>query len=297
MKKEIKIAIVAVVALVALYFGLNFLKGISVFSSNSEYYLTFKNVDGVAKNCPIYAEGIAVGQVGDIAYDYSHKTPTRILALVKKKMVIPEGTTAEIHTDLMGNTQVSLVLGDYSNAAIPEGGIIEGNDGDGTMAKLKEMIPVVEGMLPKLDSIVTGLNNLLSDPAVAAMLHSAAGMTANLDAASAQIASLSAEMNSALPGLTARADSLLAHGDEVARNLAAADISATMAQVNRTLDQVQTTVDRINSPRGTIGKLLNDDALYENLSATAADADSLLSDLRARPSRYVHFSLFGKKDK
>ncbi len=125
MKKEVKIALVAIVALVALFFGLNFLKGVSMFSANNEYYLAFKNIAGVAKNCPIYADGVVVGSVDNITYDYSHEKPTQIIALLRKKMVIPEGTMAEIKTDLMGNTQINLLLGKYSNPPLEPGGTIK----------------------------------------------------------------------------------------------------------------------------------------------------------------------------
>lgn len=297
MKKEVKIAIVAIVAIVVLYFGLNFLKGASMFADTNAYYLTFRNVAGVEENCHVYAEGIAVGEVDNIDYDYTHQNPTRILILLKKKMVVPEGTTAEIKTDLMGNTQVNLILGDYSNPSIEPGGTIPGNEDDGTMAKLKNMIPTVEGMLPKLDSIVTSLNTLLADPAIREMLHSTANATANLDASTRQLNTLMSQLNTKLPGMLDRADSLMTYGNEFAQNLAATDISGTMAQVNRTLDDVQTTMARLNSTEGTLGKLINDPALYDNLSTTMADADSLVTDLKAHPKRYVHFSVFGKKDK
>ncbi len=297
MKKEIKIAIVAIVALVALYFGLNFLKGARLFSDNNEYFLSFRNVDGVAKNCPIYAEGIAVGEVGDILYDYTHKNPTRIVASLKKKMVIPQGTMAEIHTDLMGNTQVSLVLGDYSNPPVEPGGVIEGNESDGTMEKVKEMVPAIENMLPKLDSIVSSLNTLLADPAISAMLHSTANTAANLDAATQQLDVLAAQLNSRLPDMLDRAGQLLDNSNQLAENLASIDMNGTMEQVNKTLGEVNTTITKINSPEGTLGKLVNDNALYDNLAAVMADADSLMIDLKANPKRYVHFSVFGKKDK
>ncbi len=297
MKKEVKIAIVAVIALVVLYAGLNFLKGISLFSDNSEYYLTFRNVDGVAKNCPVYAEGIAVGQIDDIVYDYSHKNPTRLVAVLKKRMVIPEGTVAEIRTDLMGNTQVSLVLGDYANAPIEPGGIIPGDESDGMMDKVKGMIPTVEDMLPKIDSIVSNLKTLTADPALAEMLENTAAATANLNASSAQLATLIAGLNTALPTLMTHADSLLTHSDDVMQTIDAVDLAATMEQVDAALEELHNAVAALNSADGTLGKLLNDPALYDNLTTAMADADSLLTDLKAHPKRYVHFSVFGKKDK
>ncbi|MCD8305159.1 MAG: MlaD family protein [Prevotella sp.] len=297
MKKEVKIAITAVIALIVLYIGLNFLKGISMFSDNCEYYLTFRNIDGVAKNCPVYAEGIAIGQIDNIIYDYSHKTPTRLVALIKKKMTIPEGTVAEIRTDLMGNTQVSLILGDGNNDVIKPGGTILGDESEGMMDKMKGMIPTVEDMLPKIDSIITNLNTLAADPALNEALANTAAATANLNASSAQLNTLIAGLNTTLPPLMARADSLLTHSDDVMQTLDAADLAATMQQIDATLNELHAAVAALNSADGTLGKLMNDPAIYDNLAATLADADSLVTDLKANPKRYVHFSVFGGKNK
>ncbi len=297
MKKEVKIALAAIVALVVLFFGLNFLKGISMFSDNDQYYVTFKNVSGVDKNCPIYAEGVVVGSVSDITYDYSHSKPTQLLALIKKQMVIPEGTRAEIKSDLMGNTQVNLILGDYSNASIQPGGTILGNDGEETMAKLKAMIPAMERMVPKLDSILGNLNTILSDPAILSILSNTDQLTANLTKTTDQLNTLTAQLNKDLPGMMGKADNVLENTQTLTANLAGVDVEGTMNKVNQTLDEVNSTMAKINSTDGTIGKMMNDAALYDNLSSTMADADSLMIDLKAHPKRYVHFSLFGKKDK
>ncbi len=297
MKKEVKIALTAIVALVVLFFGMNFLKGVSMFSDKAQYYLTFKNIAGVSKNCTVYADGVAVGTISDISYDYSHTKPTQLLALINKQMVIPEGTVAEVKSDLMGNTQVNLILGDYSNAAIQPGGTIAGDDSEEMMAKLKAMIPAVESMVPKLDSILTSLNIILSDPAIINILSNTDQLTANLTKTSEELNTLTAQLNKDMPGLMDRAGRVLSNTDTLTANLAAVDVEATMSKVNQTLDEVNTTMAKINSTEGTIGKMMNDPALYDNLSATMADADSLMIDLKAHPKRYVHFSLFGKKDK
>lgn len=297
MKKEIKIALTAIVALVVLFFGLNFLKGVSMFSDNNQYYVTFKNISGVDRNCPIYAEGVVVGSVSDISYDYSHAKPTQLLALINKQMVIPDGTTAEIKSDLMGNTQVNLILGDYSNASIPPGGTIAGNDSEETMAKLKAMIPTMESMVPKLDSILTSLSIILSDPAILNILDNTDQLTANLTKTSQQLNTLTAQLNKGVPGLMEGASRVLDNSETLTANLSAVDVEGTMSKVNQTLDEVNATMAKINSPEGTIGKMISDPDLYDNLNSTMADADSLMIDLKNHPKRYVHFSLFGKNDK
>ncbi len=296
MKKEIRIALVAIVALIVLYFGLSFLKGASMFTDNNVYYLAFKDVAGVAKNCPIYAGGVAVGEVDGITYDYTHEKPTQVTALLRKKMVVPEGTKAEVKTDLMGNTQVNLILGDAKNPPIAPGGTIKGKEDDGIMDKLGNMVPVIDDMLPKLDSIFASINELMADPALKAILANTSQLTAELNQASAQLTKLTTSLNNEVPTLLAKTTELVGNTDEVAKGLAEVDVKNTMDKVNSTIDELQSTISQLNSPEGTLGKLINDTQLYDNLNATMADADSLMIDLKAHPKRYVHFSVFGKKN-
>ncbi len=297
MKKEIKIALVAIVALIVIYFGLEFLKGAQVFANRDVYYLAFHDVAGVTENCAIYANGVSVGTVTGITYDYSHAEPTKIAISVAKKMVIPEGSQAEIKTDLMGNTQINLLLADYNNAPLPVGGTIYGKEDGGLLGQAAAMLPTIEQMLPKVDSILYTINTLLADPAVKAIIYNAEQITNQLTTSAAQLNRLLAEVNSTMPAMLGNANALIEHTDTLSQHLAELDLSGMMTTVNSTLASVQSTIDELSNAEGTIGKLLNDSQLYDNLAATMADADSLVVDLKEHPKRYVHFSLFGKKDK
>ena len=112
MKKEIKIGLVAVAGLVLLFFGMNYLKGMNIFSTDTKYYLSFKDISGLTASSPIYADGFKVGVVKSINYDYEKPGNIKIEAGIDPSLHIPEGSTAEIVSDLLGNVQVNLLLAD-----------------------------------------------------------------------------------------------------------------------------------------------------------------------------------------
>ena len=295
--KEVKIALVAIAAVVALYFGMNFLKGLSVFTDTSTYKMSFTNLKGLSRSTPIYADGYKVGTVTDIIYDYKTNGNITVEAEIDPKLRIPVGSTASIESDIMGNIKVTLLLANNMRERIKPGDIIPGIEENGAMAQMQAMVPAVQAMLPKLDSIMSSLYKLLADPAIAATLHNAATISANLTTSTAELNTLLTSLNSNVPGMMEKADKTLANTEKVTDNLAKVDIEGTMAKVNNTLNNVERITSAINNREGTLGLLIYDKGLYNNLNTTMRDADSLVVDLKAHPKRYVHFSVFGRKDK
>lgn len=295
--KEVKIAVTAIVGVIALFFGLNFLKGLTIFSDDTTYKMSFKNIDGMANSCPVYADGYRVGTIVGINYDYDQSGNIIVDVDIDKNLRIPLGSTAEIESDLMGNTQVNLLLANNPRERVNPGEIIPGAISEGAMGELKSMIPAVQQILPKLDSIMASLNMLLADPAISATLHNAQVISGNLTTTTQQLNTLMASLNKQVPGLLNKADNVMANTETLTSNLAAVDVAGTMAEVNATLNNVKALTDALNSREGSVGLLLHDPGLYNNMTATMASADSLLIDLKAHPKRYVHFSIFGKKDK
>ena len=152
--KEVKIAIVAIVGLVVLFLGMNFLKGLDLFSTDNRYYISFRDISGLSSSSPIYADGYKVGVVRGIVYDYSQSKDIIVEADINKDMRIPKGSSAEIVSDLMGNVKVNLLLASNPRERVNPGETIVGGINDGAMGQMKDLIPVVQDMLPKLDSIL-----------------------------------------------------------------------------------------------------------------------------------------------
>lgn len=301
---EVKIAIVAILGIVILYFGLNFLKGISVFSHDDVYYIRFKDISGLSASNPIYADGYQVGVVKGIDYDYDHNGDIVVRFGVDHDLRIPKGTSAEIVSDLMGNVKMNLLMANNPRERVEPGDTLVGELNEGVMGSVAEVVPTLKAMIPKVDSILNSVNLLLADPSIAHSLHNVETISANLTTSTRELNTLMATVNHRMPGLLDKADNTMTKADATlgnastfAANLAALDLAGTMNQVNQTLASVQQVTDQLNSKEGSLGLLMNDPSLYNNLNATMMSADSLLVNLKAHPKRYVHFSLFGKKDK
>lgn len=302
--KEVKIALVAIAGVVILFFGMNFLKGLTIFSTDLPYQMTFNNVDGLANSSPIYADGYRVGTVTGITYDYEKSGNIIVDVDIDRDLRIPLGSSAEISSDFMGNTQVNLLLANNPRQRINPGEVIPGNVDAGALGELKELIPTIQKIVPKLDSIMGSLNTLLADPALANTLHNAEAITANIKTSTVELNTLMTGLNGQVPGMLQKADrvmttagNVMANAEKVTGNLAAVDVAGTMAKVDATLNNVQQFTDALNSREGTVGLMLHDPSLYNNLNATMRNADSLVIDLKSHPKRYVHFSVFGGKDK
>ena len=294
--KEVKIALVAIVGIVILYYGLQFLKGLSMFSDDDNYYVEFTDVSGVAASTPVYANGYKVGVVEDVVYNYTPQGKIVAVVGLDKQMRLPKGSRAEISSDLLGNIKINLLLGDDPINMVTKGDTIPGSAEQGMMSKIGAMMPAIEAMMPKLDSILTSLNALLADPALAQTLHNVEGMTSNLKATSTELRTLSASLNRNMPAMMQKTNGILDNTQQLTGNLAAVDVAALTASVNQTLANVQEMTDKLNSNEGTLGLLMRDPSLYNNLNATVVSANSLLMDLQDHPKRYVHFSIFGSKD-
>ncbi len=295
--KEVKIALVAIIGVIVLFFGLNFLKGLNLFSSTNDYIIEFEDISGLSSSSPIYAGGFQVGTVKGVEYNYDNASPIKVIMAIDKQMRILEGSSAKIESDMLGNVKVNLILAKNVSSAIQPGGTIKGFVDGGAIGQLSEMIPTVEKILPKLDSIMANLNTLMADPAIAQSLHNVNTITADLTTSTKELNILMRNINKNMPQMLVKTNNILDNTNQLTSNLAGLDIASTMEEVNQTIANVQTLTAKLNSNEGTLGLLMNDSSIYYNVNNTLISTNKLLEDLREHPKRYVHFSLFGRKDK
>ena len=296
--KEIRIALTVIIGIVVLFVGMNFLKGIIVFSNDNSYKVVMRDINGLSASSPVYANGFQVGVVRNILYDYEGVNGGIIVTIdVDNKMRIPVGTTAEVSSDLMGNLKLNLILSDNMRESIEPGGVIIGSLGKGMMDEVAQMMPQLKALLPKLDSILTNVNIIMSDPALKSIIDNVNGATDNLNKSSAQLNKMMTQFESTMPGMLQKVDAVLGNTEQITSDIAKADVAATMKNISATLQNCRELTDKLNSNEGSLGKFINDPSLYDNLNATMRDVDSLMIDLKSHPKRYVHFSIFGRKDK
>lgn len=294
MKKEVKIGLIGIIAITILIFGINYLKGARMFQPSSYYYVEYTNINGLAISSPVFASGYKIGLVRDI--QYNHAKPGHVVVEVEldNDMNIPTGSKGELVTEMLGTIKMNLILNLESKTYCQPGDTLPGVVNNGLMGVAEGIMPKVEQLMPKMDSILHSLNQLLAHPALTATLENTERLTANLDATTLQLNQL---MKKDLPILTNRMVTIADNFVVISENLKGIDYAETFQKIDSTLYNVQVLTNKLNSKDNTVGLLFNDPTLYNNLSTTTANAASLLEDLKAHPKRYVHFSLFGKKDK
>lgn len=292
--KEIKIGFAGIAALCILIYGINYLKGIHMFKPSSYFYVQFQNINGLTKSSPVFADGFRVGIVRDLIYDYEQ--PGKVIAEidVEPELRIPKGSSAELTSDMLGGIKMTLLLANNPRERLKAGDTIPGKLNNGVMEKAATMVPQIEKMLPKLDSILSSLNTVLADPALPTTLHNVEQLTGSMAVTSRKLEQL---MSNDIPELTGKLNTIGDNFAQISGNLKQMDYASALQKVDSTLTNVKRITDQLGRTDNTVGLLLNDPTLYQNLNATTANAASLLEDLKSHPKRYVHFSIFGKKDK
>ena len=295
--KEVKIALVAIAAIIVLFIGMQFLKGMSLFSSNDVYYVCFSDVSGVSASSPVYANGYRVGVVKAINYDYDRPDHIAVAVDLDPAVKLREGTRAEIVSDFLGNVKLELRFGPASGRLLARGDTISGAMQAGLMSQAADMLPQVQQLLPRVDSILGNINALVANPALTATMANAQQLTAQLNSMAQQLSRLTAQLSRDVPAMVSKAGGVLANTETLTGSLAQIDLDATMKKVDATLASLQQMTAALNNPTGTAGLLLNDGRLYENVTSTMRSVDSLLVDFKNHPRRYINVSVFGKKDK
>ena len=293
--REIKVGLLTIICLFLLFFGFNFLKGINIFTPTNAYQGKFVHLHGLEQQSPVYISGYKVGQVDKIVYDFTKEKAFDITISVDKHVQVIEGSQMVLVSDgLMGGKAISLEI-----PAVPvekdkiyaTGSQLPTTVEAGLFDKLEnELIAKLNTLLAHADSLVVGIDEQLTGNEIKKTLANVEQISSQLKVSAHDIQKLTHEQ---LPGVMNGANEAIVGLNDVIRDVKEADIQNTIAKVDTMVGNINTMV---TSKDGTLGLLLNDKTMYQNINATIVSADSLITDLKAHPKRYVHFSLFGKKE-
>jgi len=296
--REVKVGIMVIVAIFVLYFGLNFLKGIDIFSPVSSYYATYDNIDGLVPSSPVLIKGYKVGQVEEVKYDFTKEKSFVIRISVSKDVLLPKGAKIELFDNgLMGGKAIQIVYAPLTagQELYAPGDTVDSTVGIGLMAQVAgDLMPKIQSISEQADSLIRSLRAITESKSLKNSMTSIEKTTANFDETSVQLKKM---MNNDVPRIMKDVNAVTGDLKKISGNLSTVDFAATFASINHTIANLNLLTDKLNSKEGTVGLLLNDKSLYNNLSNTAESADKLLIDMKQSPKRYVHFSLFGSKQK
>lgn len=300
--KELIIGVSVIAAIVILFFGIEYLKGINMFSPANFYYVDYENVSGLEVSAPVQIDGFKVGQVREISFDYDNPGKIKVLLAVDKKLRLPEDSYASLNSTLMGGGYVEISMG-KSKKFLEVGSNILSGASNGLMEKLsKDVMPSVNSILPRIDSLVYNLNQLTGDPALGLAIKRLDGISANLNQVSLNAVQMSQSLNGTLrkdvPVVMANARHITTRFDSVSANLLTLSdqlkslpINSTMENVNELTDNLKKFSNQLNDPNSTLGLLTTDPELYNKLNRVTADIDSLIVDIKKNPKRYISIKL------
>lgn len=306
--KEAKVGLLAVVTLTIFYLGFNFLKGLDLFSSNNEYYAYYADVQGLQSSNPVTYNGVTVGRVMDIEPEQDANR-VRVTLLVSNNIKLTDNTIALLADEsILGSKVVKLIVNEGATIAdnVELKGELESSLLDSATEQLSPTLAKVDSLLINLNEVVKQFDNTGNAMNV---LMASATQTSNsvngivaknsksLSEITANAAVLTANLNQLTTDLDKQIKPILSKTSTFTDSLNAMQLGKTVTTLNTSVASLQAILSDINRGEGTIGKLTQDEALYKNLNATAADLDALLLDLKTNPKRYVHFSVFGGKDK
>ncbi len=293
-RKEVLIGLIVLLALAVLFVGIDFLKGINVFKAANYYYVSYDNVQGLAQSAPVTVNGFKVGQVRDISYEYDNPGHVLVELSLDRNLRVPVGSRAVLATDLLGTASVALELasadgyhqvGDRLVGVVPKGMMDNVTD---------DLLPSVAAILPKVDTLLTSINTVVGHPAVMASVERLDAMTANLERATRRLNEILASMSPVttdIKNMSGNFASVSSDLTEVSASLRRVPLDSLAGNLQVISAHLRALTDQLNNPNSTLGLLMNDPGLYDNLNSTVGSLDSLFVDIKRNPKRYISIKL------
>ncbi len=312
-KNEVKIGLLVAVTIALFILGFNFLRGRGVFSSDKEYFSYYDNVQGLQESAVVQLNGYAIGKVSKIELQPNRRI--KVTLMLKKDVNVPRGSVAQLASaDLISGTKLISLNMTNDPTFIPEGSEIAGKASGGILDNLGDQVSPLVGVLQhtvvSLDTLLNTVNNIINDDtrkhlnssfaSLEIVLQQLSGLTTQLNAQSGNLTAVIKNANSITGNLAnsnERISNTLGNLESFSTSLNKAPIQQTVEELQRTAASLQGIVSKINDNDGTLGMLLSDKKLYNNLSSTLNTLDTLLGDINKHPAKYINISVFGRKAK
>lgn len=312
LSKEARIGLLTASAIFILFIGFYFLKGVNVFSGENDYYVLYEDVQGLQTSSPVQIKGMSIGRVSEIIL--TEAGLVKVTLSIKNDMEIPAGSVARlISTDLLGTKAVTLEFGPGPDilphqSELP--GMIEGGVLDAVSIEISPLLKDIRHAIGTLDTLLLGISGVLDTEAqnnlrrsianLDATMHNFSGLSEKLHGESHRISSVirnTDEITANLANNNERITNILKNLELTSGELASAPVEQTLRNLDGTIFQLRTLVEKINNNEGSLGMLVHDKALYNNLNTSLSTLNSLMADIEARPSRYINVTIFGRKKK
>lgn len=288
--KELIIGASVLVAALVLFAGINYLKGINVFKAANYYYVTYENVAGLAVSAPVNLNGFKVGEVRDIEYDYSNPGHVNVELSLDRHLAVPAGSEAIIETSILGTSTIRLEFSDSKDTHTIGDHLVGKLDAGMIEALSHKIMPAIDSTVPQIDSLLRAINRLVGDSALLASVQRLDAITANLAAATGHLnrtlASLPKTMQT-VNSVAGNLDSITADLAQLSTELKELPLKQTMDNVESVSANMVKVTDKLNSSDNSLGLLLNDRGLYDNINAITLGLDSIVIDVKKNPRRYL----------
>ena len=287
--KAFKIGIITIITVVLFYFGVNFLKGKNVFDRSKTYYIVLNETHGLGRTSSVTLNGYRVGNVSDIRFDYNSMSKSVATIALERDLELPKGSTAEVYANPFGGAQVKLTVG-TEEGTIQPGDTIRSVDTADLLDKVEnEIVPSITKMVASMDTLLANLNAVVTDPNIPEAISEINASARNIRQTSYRLNTL---MQQKLPSIMDNIDETSVSLREASGAVQASDIEAAVNDFKLVVANLQKAASQLEGTDGTLGLLLNDPVMYQQLQRTIASADSLIVDIKANPKRYLKISIF-----
>lgn len=291
--REVKIGIAFILAIIILYFGISFLKGINIFKPTNSYIVVFDDVSGLTQSTPVTLNGLQVGLLYAMELDPNNSQRVVAHLNLNKGVKIPKGSEIVVDVSILGSATILLkIIDSNSEEIVSSTDTIIGTRSKGLLDAGSSLMPQVEKLLPKVDSILVGLQALSNNPDIPQTLTNVNKITADLSKSTGQLNQMLGNLNKDVPVITGNLATASQDFAVASAKIKGMDLDGTYKSIDSTLKNIEQLSTKLHSKDNSVGLLLNDRQLYDSINSTLNNASLLLKDVRENPQKYINVKVF-----